>query len=191
MITEEPDLNSREGRLAAFRMFLPVNIPLEPRPVREHPVAEQDAHYWQTQSTVERQAREDNDALPPPSWESARCEPVQAYLGLPWATYIDKQVVPEDILRLFRTRMQGYQALAAEWGLLWSKDVRIHTVCQHVDWSTMLPLWEELGITDSHLCHFRPMTDEIAASHNSGVQLWTLESSRGRMGLDELQNKRK
>lgn len=177
VIDEEPDLASREGRLAALRLLLPPCIPLAPRPVRQHPESDADAHFWQFPTITERQAFDNHAALPLAPWQPKLSGPVQSYLGLPWATYIDKKTTPEDVRQVFRTRLNGYRALATEWGLVWGEDVRIHTVCQHIYWARLLPLWAELGITDIHLSHCEPTSADIASKHGLRVHSWPLAAA--------------
>lgn len=177
IIDEEPDLASREGHLAALRLLLPPCIPLAPRLVREHPESDADAHFWQFPAITERLAFDNHAALPLPPWQPKFSGPVQAYLGLPWATYIDKQTTPEDVRQVFRTRLHGYRALATEWGLAWGEDVRIHTICQHIYWARLLPLWAELGITDIHLSHCEPKSADIASKYGLRVHSWPLAAA--------------
>lgn len=176
-IDEEPDLASREGRLAALRLLLPPCIPLAPRTVRQHPESDADAHFWKFPAITERQAFDNHAALPLPPWQPKISRPVHSYLGLPWATYIDKQTTPEDVRQVFRTRLNGYRALATEWGLVWGEDVRIHTVCQHIYWARLLPLWAELGITDIHLSYYEPTSADSASQHGLRVHSWPLAAA--------------
>ena len=121
-----------------------------------------DSHFWQFPAITERLAFERHAALPPPAWRAAPLAPVNTYLGLPWASYIDKAkdwaalgraagvvepVLPDAVKQVFTVRMQGYRALAEAWDLTWGEDVAVHTVCQHVFWERLLPLWYALGVS--------------------------------------------
>jgi len=202
------DLQTPAGCRAVMRMLLPPCIAHDPEPVADNPSGPDDAHFWQFPAITEKlawQAHHDK-ALPP--WQAALGGPVDAYLGLPWATYIDKGQrranrdakatgqppdfspwIPEAARIVFLTRMQGYQALAAHWGLQWGQDVRIHTVCQHIYWERFLPLWAKLGITDLHLSHCEQTSAAKAALFNIRVHPWHLAAANvvntdRSMGLD-------
>ena len=154
-------LATREDRLAVLRMFIPPCVAQAPLPVRDRPEMPVDTHFWQFPAMTERLAFERHAALPPPAWRTGPLAPVHTYLGLPWASYIDKArdgaavgraagidapVVPDAVKQVFTLRMQGYRALAEAWDLTWDGDVAVHTVCQHVFWERLLPLWESLAV---------------------------------------------
>jgi hypothetical protein len=120
-------LATREDRLAALRMFIPPCIALAPLPVRDRPQTPVDTHFWQFPALTERLAFERHAALPLPAWGAAPLAPVHTYLGLPWASYIDKArdgaalgwaagidapVVAGAVKQVFALRLQGYRALA-------------------------------------------------------------------------------
>ena len=120
-------LATREDRLAALRMFIPPCVAHAPLPVRNRPEMPVDTHFWQFPAITERLAFECHAALPPPAWRTAPLAPVHTYLGLPWASYIDKAkdgaalgraadidapVVPDAAKQVFALRLQGYRALA-------------------------------------------------------------------------------
>ena len=87
---------------------------------------------------------------------------LHVYLGLPWATWIDltrKQAqTPEQAeqmaqqQQLVGTRLAGLRGALLEVGLA----LRVHTVCQHVYWQDMVPVWQRLGVTDVWLSHCPP-----------------------------------
>ena len=86
---------------------------------------------------------------------------MHVYLGLPWATWIDRMsqsghgnddAVPAAIaqqLQLVGIQLLGYRHALAELGV----QLRVHTVCQHLQWQQMLSAWRDLGVTDLWLSH--------------------------------------
>jgi len=118
-----------------------------------------DALFWQYPCRTEGAAWELHAVLPAPAADASG---VDIYLGLPWATWIDKTrkrawSEPADAqrqrqLRFVRLRLHGWQRLLAGMGLA----LRVHTVCQHIDWRDLLPTWQDLGITDLWLSHCPP-----------------------------------
>ncbi|GAP38951.1 hypothetical protein ISF6_0264 [Piscinibacter sakaiensis] len=72
--------------------------------------------------------------------------PGELYLPLPWATWIDKQQL--DLAALARV-----EAVLAERRRAAPGGLRVHTVCQHIFWARMLPVWRDLGVTDAWVSH--------------------------------------
>jgi hypothetical protein len=64
------------------------------------------------------------------------------YVSFPWATFIDKRMFLND---------ENIQKIK---NIISTKDGKKHTVCQHIRWSWLIDLWEEIGITDVHLSHY-------------------------------------
>ncbi len=81
---------------------------------------------------------------------------MHVYLGLPWATWIDRMLasghgrdaaLPAAItqqLQLVGIQLLGYRHALAELGTR----LCVHTVCQHLQWAVMLAAWRDLGVTD-------------------------------------------
>lgn len=84
------------------------------------------------------------------------------YLGLPWATWIDKmthgvwgltgQQQAERLERHVGVRLSGISESLHDFGVR----LRVHTVCQHILWPMLLPRWRVLGVTDLWLSHCPP-----------------------------------
>jgi hypothetical protein len=72
------------------------------------------------------------------------------YLGLPWATFVDKNNFPNDLIRAVKVKISGIHHVLKEIGF----ELKVHTVCQHVYWDRCLDVWEDLGLTDIWLAHF-------------------------------------
>jgi hypothetical protein len=116
------------------------------------------------------------------------------YLGLPWATWIDKarkqawgksglQII-ETQWRRTRVRLRGLRGALSEVGL----GLRVHTVCQHINWADLLPRWEDLGVTDLWLSHCPP-EGAMPAPTALTLHPWRLyavnvEDAGRRLGLD-------
>lgn len=166
----------RAARLAALRPAVPAWIDPAPLAVRDAPQSRDDAHFWQYPAITERLAWERHRRVPAAAVPCDPLAPVQSYLGLPWASYIDKDRVPEDARRLFPARLRDLRQRVAAVDLRWGEDVRIHTVCQHVHWQRLLGLWEEWGITDLHLSHCEPKALALGAAHGLRVHSWPLEA---------------
>ncbi len=51
----------------------------------------------------------------------------------------------------------------------------MHTVCQHVFWERLLPLWQALGVTDLHLSHCEPKSAAAAGAIRKRASALTQE----------------
>lgn len=172
---ERFDLETLEGRLLAFSLLVPPCVAHAPVKVGVRPKDSRDVQFWQYPAITELKAWEAHSQLNR-SVDSTTV-PISTYLGLPWATYIDKAVGEDEILSVFKSRISGYRALASQWGLSWGTDVRLHTVCQHIYWERLVPVWQKLHVTDVHLSH----CTEAAVSHLRGCGIrahsWPLSAA--------------
>ena len=64
------------------------------------------------------------------------------YVSFPWATFIDRNMILDD-----KTIEKIKNIISMIYG-------KKHTICQHIRYSRLVAVWEELGITDVHLCHY-------------------------------------
>ena len=143
--------------------------------VRDRPHHPDDGLFWQFPCRTEAAAWELHAALDRSGMNAGILD---LYLGLPWATWIDKNrkqawgpLAKERLqqqLRFIRLRLRGWRELLDSQGL----SLRLHTVCQHVAWHDMLPIWQSLGITDLWLSHCpKP---ERAAPSDMRLRPWRL-----------------
>ncbi|MCP9797729.1 exostosin family protein [Cyanobium sp. Lug-B] len=91
-------------------------------------------------------------------------ESYQLYLGLPWATFIDRGVnhqiqgdpYPEPLLLAMRKRTE---ALAEEL-MHWGRKLQVHSVCQHIFWREATARIRSAGVTDLWISHKEKGLDE-------------------------------
>jgi hypothetical protein len=112
--------------------------------------------FWQFPCRTEAAAWDAHAGLPCPLLQD---DALHIYLGLPWATWIDKArksawgaggaVVMQQQLQWVGVQLSGLRHALAALGL----QLRVHTVCQHIYWLDMLPAWQKLGVTDLWLSH--------------------------------------
>jgi hypothetical protein len=130
--------------------------------VNQQPEWDRDAMFWQFPCRTEGAAWEAHaDLEVSPLTNGA----LNVYLGLPWATWIDKtrksswgeqgDTAKQQQLRLLRIQLSGLRHALHELGV----GLRVHTVCQHVYWQDMLSDWARLGLTDLWLSHCPPEAD--------------------------------
>lgn len=114
-----------------------------------------DSLFWQWPGRTEGAAHALHAALP-----EARFERDQAhvYLGMPWATWLDRRRVDAEQaeamveFEIQRVRIRTARRTLAQSGLA----LRVHSVCQHIEWPALVPLWQRMGMTDLWLSHAPP-----------------------------------
>ncbi len=135
------------------RGFLPAALACAGCSVASRPRDGDDAFFWQFPARTEGAAWDLHTALDHAVLDG---KALHVYLGLPWATWIDMAsrrtsplggVLQE--LRMQRVRIEGYRKVLGRLGF----DLRLHTVCQHVQWRSFLSHWRDLSVTDLWLSH--------------------------------------
>ncbi len=84
-------------------------------------------NFWQYPCRTEQEAYERHILVQEPIFGKRTAH---TYIGLPWATWIDKESIPTDLLQLYGERLASIRSFLAESGV----NLHAHTVCQHVDW---------------------------------------------------------
>jgi hypothetical protein len=148
------------------------------RQVGEAPRHARDHWFWQFPCRTEQAAWDRHRALKSPPVQDGVAS---VYLGLPWATWIDCRHDAEQDLAALQPRLAALRAEVSNRG--WS--LRLHTVCQHIHWRRLLPLWRQLGVTDLWLSHAPPEGDD---QHGMRIGSWPLfavnvETPDRRLGL--------
>jgi hypothetical protein len=131
-------------------------------PVAERPRGADDAMFWQFPCRTEGAAYDRHAALSEPAVRDGK---LHCYLGLPWATFIDRRQWPTFELQAARTRLHGLAGALAACGVT----LRVHTVCQHIDWQSAVEHWCSLGVTDAWLSHL-PTATPVGGRHQ-GLRL--------------------
>ncbi len=150
--------------------FVPRVVDTRPLEVGQRPQGPSDLQFWQYPAATERQAFENHLKTELGSNVDKARRLVHTYLGLPWATYIDKQQVPEQVVRLCRSQIVGMAALATLLGY----ELRVHTVCQHIYWRRLADTFRLLGISCLHLSHDEQTIDPGHEGWPFTVHSWPL-----------------
>lgn len=159
--------------------------------ISDRPTYLGDALYWQFPARTEASAA---DAHSRPSRTQELGTATNVYVAYPWATYIDmhrKCAWTESGLRRCESALRRISIKVAylrHTHAAANRDLRVHTVCQHIFWQDLAQQWADLGITDAWLSHC-----PRDAQEPSGMQLrlhaWPLyavnvEDPTRRVGLD-------
>ncbi len=114
----------------------------------------EDLNFWQYPCSTERQALENHADVQIEQCFDPNSRTFHVYLGLPWATYIDKAKTPKEVEECVGQKIRGLRDLIQHANYT----LAVHTVCQHIHWRRLIDLWHSLCVTHLHLSHF----DQIA-----------------------------
>ena len=151
-------------------LFIPPVLDICPLTINERPKNQDDFQFWQYPAATERQARDNHLDLVRGTNVDSATHTVHTYLGLPWATYIDKQCIPREVAEQLIPRFATLRQLVDENGY----SLAIHTVCQHIAWERLVETFKVLGITDLHLSHTLAGLDTRTASDPLRIHSWPL-----------------
>lgn len=154
----------------ALAALLPPVLSVAPLVIGERPFDPADCQFWQYPCSTEKQALDNHAALPPGSNVDAARRTVSTYLGLPWASYIDKKQFPPEVLTHLVPRIQALTALTRALGY----QLQVHTVCQQIYWRRLKGEFHALGVTDLHLSHGERGLDAAAEGWRMRLHSWPL-----------------
>jgi hypothetical protein len=138
--------------------------------VRERPLSDEDCQFWQYPCSTEKQAYDNHAGFVAGSNIDNVGRIVNTYLGLPWATYIDKKHFPADVLTQLKPRLRGMACLAEHLGYR----LAVHTVCQQIYWRRLMEQYHALQVTDLHISHAEVGIDPRAEGWTLRIHSWPL-----------------
>lgn len=117
--------------------------------------------FWQYPCRTEEDAYFVHKELSGPRLEG---DTYQVYVGLPWATFIDRGVnqqlsgdpYPEALLLAHRKRSEALATVLRQWG----RKLQVHSVCQHIFWREATARIRSAGVTDLWISHMEKGLDE-------------------------------
>jgi hypothetical protein len=130
--------------------------------------------FWQYPCRTEQDAYDVHNKLSGPHYEE---NAYHIYIGLPWATFIDRSLkgeqFPHIMLQAYSKRTQALRAELKRFG----RKLRVHTVCQHIFWQTICKKISSTGVTDLWISH-----KEKGKNQEGNLQLhaWTLYATNVR-----------
>lgn len=105
-------------------------------------------NFWQYPCRTEQDAYDRHAKIASPSFSN---KVVNTYVGLPWATWIDKRDLPSDLIHAFGDRFAAIRSFLADSGIV----LNVHTVCQHIYWKDdqFIKSFEQAGINQLWIAH--------------------------------------
>lgn len=110
-------------------------------------------YFWQYPCRTEQDAFERHQRMEAPYWDG---EGVHLYVGMPWATWIDKKTFPDQLLEAYRSRIKAMQEILRE-------PLQVHSVCQHIRWKEHPHRFEQAGINQLWIAHKEKSWDKEGA----------------------------
>lgn len=153
-----------------LRLFVPPVIDTHPMVIADRPRSRDDLQFWQYPAATEKQARDNHLGIAAGVNQQPDERVVHTYLGLPWATYIDKKALPEDALRALGLRLAGLADFVRALG--WR--LQVHSVCQQIHWRRLVNTFIACGVTDLHLSHATEDIDPAREGWPLRVHSWPL-----------------
>lgn len=145
-------------------------VDLAPVKIASRPRSPEDVNFWQYPCVTELQAYNNHANRIGLSAFDAENLTFHTYVGLPWATYIDKQKLPPDVKQALGEKLHRLSRKIEKHGY----NLRVHTVCQHICWKHMMKDWQEAGITDVHLSHNETGIENQLRDTGPTVHSWPL-----------------
>ena len=170
--------------LAFFRLgFARPCLPPYAAVIADRPRGADDLLFWQFPARTEAAAQANHSG---PNAVAERDGALHGYAGLPWATFLEKQRGDAAQLQGLRARLPGLRDALRELGVA----LRVHTVCQHIYWHALVPMWRSLGVTDVWLAHLPAAGLPESEALPFAVHPWRLyavnvEDAERRVGLVE------
>jgi hypothetical protein len=146
------------------------NLELRPNQIADRKRFAADVNFWQYPCRTEGDAFAVHQTLQEPQLKDSK---LHIYVGLPWATWIDRTSWPEEILNSYRQRIETLRAELNAYGIA----LKVHSVCQHIFWDKYLSRFKQAGIDSLWLSHKPKDHDNI-----DGIELrpWHLYAVNAR-----------
>ena len=128
--------------------FIPACLDLGLISIAQEMQYKDDVLFWQYPARTEADAYEVHQSMARQNIDEVKKQ-VHLYIGLPWATFIDKTRFPSAIIRLYASRVSALKEFTCQLGY----ELKVHTVCQHINWQKILPFADQIGITALWIAH--------------------------------------
>jgi hypothetical protein len=145
------DCSVADQRLAelVLSLFIPPVLDIRPIVIGARPQDINDVQFWQYPCATEKQALDNHRDISVGANVDSTTRTVNTYLGLPWATYIDKKMFPQAVPDHLAPRIRSLSVLAERLGYR----LAVHTVCQQIYWRRLVGEFQALHVTDLHISH--------------------------------------
>lgn len=130
--------------------FIKPTINIDPYKISEDFTDKENPFHWQQPCCTEMKAFELHSNISLGTNFNKQTRTIDTYLGLPWASFIDKKFYVGEIVLELGKKISAYKRLAKWIGYT----LNVHTVCQSIHWKRCLDHFYHIGVTDLHASHY-------------------------------------
>lgn len=166
----DPSLRHGKSRfnLEEVLHFIPPVLDIAPLKISKTFTDKDDPYHWQQPCCTELRALELHEEIPLGTNFNKEHKTIDTYLGIPWATFIDKKGNMGDIAHHLKAKIEGYKRLAKSIGYT----LNVHTVCQSVHWKRFLDYFYQIGVTDLHASHYSEVLSKKENPYSIRMHSW-------------------
>lgn len=128
------------------------------------------SYFWQQPCCTELEAYNKHKLIPITTNFNKFTKTIDTYLGIPWATFIDRKEYIGDLIKALREIITPLKALVKSIGYT----LNVHTVCQSIHWLRFLDNFAHCGVTDVHACHYEDLLLKKHNPHLLRIHSWPL-----------------
>lgn len=170
--TNSQGFNLRQGKskftLEEVLRFIPPVLDITPLKISKTFTDKDDPYHWQQPCCTEMKALELHESLPVGTNAEKENRVINTYVGISWATFIDKKANLAEVVNTLKVKIESYKKLAKSIGYT----LNVHTVCQSIHWKRFLDYFYQAGITDLHLCHYSDIITKKENPYNLRFHSW-------------------
>lgn len=150
--------------------FLTPTVDIFPFTISKNFTHKDDPFHWQQPCCTEMKAYELHTDIPQGSNVNKKNKTIDTYLGIPWASFIDKKFNLGQITLALNAKIERAKRLAKSIGYT----LNVHTVCQSIHWQKYLDYFYQIGVTDLHASHYSDVLTKKENPYNIRMHSWHL-----------------
>jgi len=142
-------------------------IDISPYVISEEIASKDNPFHWQQPCCTELAAYKLHRDLDCESIFDSKPKIVNTYLGIPWASFIDKKYYLGELVAILKPKIDYYKKVAKDNG----HTLRVHTVCQSIHWKRHLDYFAHIGVTDLHASHYSDVLTKFENPYGLSVKM--------------------
>ncbi len=143
------NMSAEANRSNILNNISPV-IDISPYVISEEIASKDNPFHWQQPCRTELAAYNLHKDLDHKSIFDHKRKIVNTYLGIPWASFFDKNYYLGEVVSTIKQKIQFLKKLVKDNGYT----LKVHTVCQSIHWKRHLDHIAHMGVTDLHASHY-------------------------------------
>jgi hypothetical protein len=148
--------------------FITPSVSVEPYIISADFEDKNNPFHWQQPCCTEMKAFELHDSIEKGTNFNKSTKTIDTYLGLPWASFIDKKYYVGELVNTLGKKISEYKKLAKSVGYT----LNVHTVCQSIHWKRFLDHFYHIGVTDLHASHYDKLLSKFENPYGIRMHSW-------------------